>query len=481
MLYLCAKKLIEMLISELYELFLKHPVVTTDSRRCPPGSLFFAINGANFNGNDFAITALANGAAFAIVDAEYARADSRLQSAKHNVIPVENTLQTIQALAACHRNALATPVIAITGTNGKTTTKELIATVLARKYNVLYTQGNLNNHIGVPLTLLNLNAHHNVAVVEMGANHPCEIQALANIAQPNYGVITNVGYAHLEGFGSLQGVIRTKCELLNFITASGGTFFLNTELEAQLANLANLAITPDAEAIQSANNTRRCDVPSHIVRYGTTDNADVKGETTDSNPFLTFRWRQLTNHATNTVHTRLVGDYNLPNALAAIAVGLRFGVETEHINSAIAEYRPTNSRSQLLKTTDNEVVVDAYNANPSSMNAAINNFAAIAANKTSALILGDMLELGTQSLELHRQTVELINKHRFDRVILCGKNFAAALDAITNTNTNTNTPYISIPNTEALLQYLSAYPLKGFYILLKGSHGMHLEKTIDKL
>ena len=430
-----------MTLTELYSCYLRHPAVTTDSRCCPPGSLFFALKGGTFDGNIFAEQALRSGCAYAIVDDASIVTDKRM-------ILVENVLNTLQQLAHIHRKSFKIPVIGITGTNGKTTTKELTAAVLSQKYKTLYTSGNLNNHIGVPLTLLRLTSEHEIAIIEMGANHPGEIGELSLIACPGYGLITNVGYAHLEGFGSLEGVLKTKGELYQFLQKTNGTVFIHRE---------NEFLTSIAGGLNQ-------------VTYGAMHSSCpfIGGKTTGRHPFLSFSW-QHRHEEPYTAHTKLVGDYNLWNALAAIAIGVYFDVPHGKINGAISNYEPANNRSQLKKTEHNELIIDAYNANPSSMRAALENFAAMACSP-KAVILGDMLELGAQSAQLHAEIIKQIEACSFDKVLLCGENFSIA-----------GQQYACFQTVENLNEYLEINPLQGFHILLKGSHGIHLEKIVEKL
>jgi UDP-N-acetylmuramoyl-tripeptide--D-alanyl-D-alanine ligase len=425
-------------ISELYQLFKQYPVICTDSRNCLPDSLFFALKGETFDGNLFSEKALLGGCAYAVVDNPAMKTDNRY-------ILVDDVLQTLQQLAAYHRQILRTPVIGITGSNGKTTTKELLAAVLSTKYNLLYTSGNLNNHIGVPLTLLRLKPEHEMAVIEMGANHPGEIQALSGIAQPDFGIITNVGYAHLEGFGSFEGVIRSKGELYDYLRNTNGKIVIHKD---------NTCLQSIAEGLEQ-------------ITYGENKDAFVSGKVVRSHPFLCLEWE--TAGAQHAITTHLVGDYNLFNALAAIAFGLYFEVSAPEINRAISEYVPTNNRSQRKKTSHNELIIDAYNANPSSMQAALENFASLDVSP-KAIILGDMLELGAESLKLHAAIIKKIDLYGFEKVLLCGKQFSA-----------TDSAYPCFPTLEALSRHLTANPLHGYHILLKGSHGIHLEKIIDRL
>ena len=360
-------------LEELYSLFQAHSVITTDTRHCPEGSLFFALRGERFDGNAFALQALQAGCAFAVVDDPAVGGDERL-------LHVPDVLTTLQQLAALHRRTLGTPIVQITGTNGKTTTKELTAAVLARKFDLLCTQGNFNNHIGVPKTLLQLRPHHQMAVIETGANHPGEIALLTDLVQPECGLITNVGMAHLEGFGSFEGVMRTKGELYDYLRhKSGGFIFLHADNE----HLCRMAGSLPA------------------VRYGLPGHdCYTEGEVLDCTPFLRLRFRTQ-GGAWHEVQTHLIGAYNVANVLAAAAVGAHFGVPDVDIAEALAAYEPTNNRSEWMRTQRNELIVDAYNANPTSMKAALDNFALIAHDHKMA-ILGEMRELGTASDEAHR-------------------------------------------------------------------------------
>lgn len=418
-------------LHSLYEVFVRHPVVTTDSRNCPPGSMFVALKGATFNGNAFAANALEQGCSCAVVDeADYARAgDSRY-------ILVDDCLSTLQDLARHHRRTLGTRVIGITGTNGKTTTKELIATVLGKRYNVLYTQGNLNNHIGVPQTLLRLNRGHDIAVVEMGANHPGEIRQLVDIAQPDYGLITNVGRAHLEGFGSFEGVKNTKGELYDYLAANGGTAFINT-------------CDADLTAMAADRGLSGC------ISY-------VGGEVTSCTPFLNFSWqsREPDHERRYDVHTHMIGSYNLPNMLAAATVGCHFGVAGKDISAALADYIPSNNRSQMMVTEHNRLIVDAYNANPTSMAAALTNFRDMQADG-KMLILGEMGELGAAGRQEHIKITDLIAACGFDDVWLVGKSWPAG-------------SYTLFSDINELRRAIAANRPQGKCILIKGSHSTRL-------
>lgn len=428
-----------MTISELYELYLHNPKVTTDSRNCPFGSIFFALKGENFDGNQYASKALDSGCAYAVIDnPDYITGD--------RTILVDNVLKTLQQLAHRHRKALGTPVIGITGSNGKTTTKELLAAVLSTKYNLLYTEGNLNNHIGVPLTLLRLNHQHEMAIIEMGASHPGDIKELAEIAAPNYGIITNVGQAHLEGFGSFEGVIKTKGELYDYIRQTKGKIFIKKE---------NEYLQPIAKGIEQ-------------ISYGTDESSFASGKVASCSPFLIFDWKQQ--GKIHTVETHLIGSYNLDNVLVAVAIGRYFKIPAERISRAIASYEPNNNRSQFKETEHNKLIIDAYNANPSSMKAAIDNFAAMQVDTPKAVILGDMRELGETSDALHAEIVKQIEQAGFDKVYLCGEHFSS-----------TGTSFMHFLNIEELMSELTQKPLKGYHILIKGSRGMTLEKTLSLL
>ena len=433
-----------MSISELYRLFLAGNGVTTDSRNCPKDSLFIALKGDKFNGNTFAQKALEAGCAYAVVDeasAIPADGDSRY-------ILVDNGLQTLQELAHYHRMQLKTPLIGITGTNGKTTTKELMAAVLSQKYNLLYTQGNLNNDIGVPLTLLRLTPAHQLGIVEMGASHPGDIQALVRIAEPDYGLITNVGKAHLEGFGSLEGVIRTKGELFDYLREhQKPTIFLYKD---------GPYLKEMAEGLEP-------------VCYGHGTGLFVTGRVTGNSPFLAFQWRHDEQGQPHHVQTRLIGEYNYPNALAAVAVGCYFGVEADLIDKALAGYNPVNNRSQLKQTEDNTLIIDAYNANPTSMMAAISNFYKIQADNKQ-LILGDMRELGKESAEEHQKIINYLEECGFKDVILVGDQFAA-----------TRHFYTTFPHVEALTAFLQQHKPAGKTILIKGSNSLRLNIVADFL
>ena len=422
-------------LEELYSLFQAHSVITTDTRHCPEGSLFFALRGERFDGNAFALQALQAGCAFAVVDDPAVGGDERL-------LHVPDVLTTLQQLAALHRRTLGTPIVQITGTNGKTTTKELTAAVLARKFDLLCTQGNFNNHIGVPKTLLQLRPYHQMAVIETGANHPGEIALLTDLVQPECGLITNVGMAHLEGFGSFEGVMRTKGELYDYLRHKpGGFIFLHADNE----HLCRMAGSLPA------------------VRYGLPGHdCYTEGEVLDCTPFLRLRFRTQ-GGAWHEVQTHLIGAYNVANVLAAAAVGAHFGVPDVDIAEALAAYEPTNNRSEWMRTQRNELIVDAYNANPTSMKAALDNFALIAHNHKMA-ILGEMRELGTASDEAHRAVAAQAASLHCEEVWLVGEAFRAHAAGARW--------FPSVAEVKAALEAEGAPT--GRLILVKGSNGTRL-------
>ena len=433
---------------QLYQIFLQHPIICTDSRVCQLDSLFFALKGENFNANSFAGTALEKGCAYAVVDeAEYAIDD--------RFILVDNVLESLQQLATYHRMQIGTGIIGITGTNGKTTTKELIAAVLKEKYKILFTQGNLNNHIGVPLTLLQLKAEHQLAIIEMGANHPGEIDQLCKIARPDYGIITNVGKAHLEGFGSLEGVMKTKAELYDFISTFGKLIFINSgnPLLVKMAKDSGLN-SPDDKLEYSLNEK---DVTAEYF-------AEIIG----CSPFLNLKWKRKGTDFVET-ETNLIGSYNAENVLAAVTIGGYFGLTDEQIRKGLENYIPQNNRSQLTVTEHNKLVVDTYNANPTSMRAAVLNFVQMEVDRKT-LILGDMLELGDQSDIEHQNIVDLLQQNNLKNVLLVGNDFK-----------KTRNSFHSFENVADLINYINENPIINNYILIKGSRGIKLEKILTSL
>ncbi len=428
-------------IEKIYFLFKQCSGVSIDSRKLVKDSIFFALSGENFNGNRFAPDALQKGAVAAIVDDP-----ESVPPNDQRYILVNNTLDTLQQLAKFHRQQFDIPVLAITGTNGKTTTKELCSAVLSSEKDICATQGNFNNHIGVPLTLLNIKKHTEIALVEMGANHPGEIARLCKLAQPTHGLITNIGKAHLEGFGNFQGVVNTKNELYQYIKDNKGTVFVNKD---------NPLLMDLSEGIQRTT-------------YGQPP-AEVEGSIEQAKPYINIIWHRKTGN--KNIQTQLYGSYNFSNVMAAIAVGKYFGISEAGIVGAISNYKPENSRSQLLQTPDNMLILDAYNANPESMALAIGDFAAHRFTNP-VLILGDMFELGTSSDEEHNKVVERLKETGFQHVILIGKDFYKA---------GLNSPYRKFKTTLEAAQYLQGHPIKKAHILIKGSRGMQLEKIIQYL
>ena len=445
-------------IKALYELYKSHPVVTTDSRDCPSGSIFIALKGASFDGNKFAGAALAKGCSYAIVDEpEYAKNNDP------RIILVDDCLTTYKELAREHRRQFNIPVIGITGTNGKTTTKELLSAVLAEKYNVMHTEGNFNNDIGVPKTLLRLAPEHQIAVIEMGASHPGDIKKLVEYAEPTCGLITNVGRAHLQGFGSFEGVMRTKGELYDFLKAHNALTFLNTS-NSYLVEMARLREL------------------ERIVSYGQDKQSNVWGHVVSADPFLKIEWNADTltsrlqadddlkdnsdadnNGTMMQVQSHLIGTYNLDNILAAITVGLHFGVTPAQICHALEHYVPANNRSQLTTTADNWLIVDAYNANPTSMAAAISNFTHISVTQPKMAILGDMRELGDVSAEEHQKIVDSLASAGLDEVWLVGDEFM-----------KTRCNFRKFRDVEEVKNAIHEQKPRGRYILVKGSNGIKL-------
>ena len=430
-----------MSVEKLYELFTKHQVISTDSRRIEPDALFFALKGDNFNGNIYAATALETGASFAVID-------EAVYNISDRYILVDDVLASLQELSRFHRLKLGIPVIAITGTNGKTTTKELITNVLSKKYRVTATKGNLNNHIGVPLTLLSMSTTTEIGVVEMGANHPGEIAELCEIALPDYGIITNVGKAHLEGFGSFEGVKKTKAELYRFVEQRGGKIFRNT------ANPYLKEMAGDVETIA----------------YKTNREGDgIEGEVISSSPMLVFKvkfpkgWLYI--------KTNLAGGYNLENALAAVCIGNYFGVLPLEICDAIQLYTPSNNRSQFIKTSRNQILMDAYNANPTSMEAALENFNYFEA-PLKGVILGDMLELGESARGEHQQIANKLETMDLSIILLLGREFSGC---------RVSSKIQVFPDKESLIGCLKKLMPEGYLILIKGSRGMKLENVIEML
>jgi UDP-N-acetylmuramoyl-tripeptide--D-alanyl-D-alanine ligase len=418
-------------IPELYQLYKKYPFIQTDTRRLQTGDIFFALKGPNFNGNEFASQALKEGASFAVID------DPAYQSGDNYII-VDDVLCTLQLLAQYHRSQLNIPFLAITGSNGKTTTKELIRSVLATIFHTYATEGNLNNHIGIPLTILKIKPETEIAVLEMGANHQGEIRQYCEIANPTHGIITNIGKAHLEGFGGEEGVKKGKGELYEHIRKINGTVFLCTDLPH---------LTEMAHGI------------SKIITYGTTK-AMMNGEIISSDPFLKV---QALNELIN---TQLTGAYNFYNVMAAVAVGKYFGVQPFHIKSAIEGYIPSNSRSQIIHLGTNTIIMDAYNANPSSMKAAIENFISIKAPQ-KVVMLGSMKELGKQSEEEHEQLVKYLQQYKWQEVVLVGEEFKKF-----------NQRYRHFNDSLAAKDWFNQQHFENTFILIKGSRSIMMEKIL---
>ncbi len=434
-------------IQELYQVYLQHPSVQTDTRKIKQGDLFFALKGPNFNGNEFAIKALELGAAYAVVDndrVELLNANSTftIQHSKQ-LISVSDVLATLQALARFHREQFKIPFIAITGSNGKTTTKELVYAVLSTHYKTYTTQGNLNNHIGVPLTLLSIRSDAEMVVVEMGANHQKEIEGYCQYTEPTHGIITNAGKAHLEGFGGIEGVKKGKGELFEYLKMHHGTALIYADYDYLAQMSAGIA---------------------HIEKYGTKE-GNVQGHVQNNDPFLDVA--VTAGLDTKIVRTQLVGDYNLPNVLCAIAVGKYFKVPESKIVEAIETYTPSNSRSQMIQRGSNHIILDAYNANPSSMKAAIDNFAKLHASK-KILMLGGMMEVGEESVQEHQQLLSLIQSHPWNQVVLVGGDFA-----------KTTHPFIYFPNAEAAKEWFNRQTFTDAHILIKGSRSMRMEKILE--
>jgi UDP-N-acetylmuramoyl-tripeptide--D-alanyl-D-alanine ligase len=438
---------ITMTIPELYSIFLRHPQIVIDSRKAIKDSIFFALKGALSDGNRFAHIALENGCAFAVIDnREYAVSDKYLV--------VDDVLLALQALALHHRKKFKIPFIAVTGTNGKTTTKELINQVLSSHKKVHATAGNLNNHIGVPLTILSLPPGAEIAIIEMGANHQGEIAFLCDIALPTHGLITNVGIAHLEGFGSLEGVIKTKTELYRFLDQTKGVVFVNSGQQVLLDQSALL-------------NCER-------VLYGSSPKNFCSGVYAGVDPFLSFLLKDPSGKKPGQemqIQTKLVGKYNLDNVLAAACIGMYFGIDVNEIKQSIESYVPGNQRSQLMKTAANLLILDNYNANPSSMKAALEDFSKFP-HPNKVLVLGDMLELGEQAIAEHEHVLEQISSIELNKVFLVGSFFEAA---------SSGKKHHVFADSASLAEYLKIHPVKDVVVLIKGSRGIKLEKIIDYL
>ncbi|MBK7562051.1 MAG: UDP-N-acetylmuramoyl-tripeptide--D-alanyl-D-alanine ligase [Chitinophagaceae bacterium] len=423
-------------LEELYALYLQHPSVQTDTRKLKPGDIFFALKGNNFNGNAYASEAIKAGAAYAVID------ETEFEIPGKTIL-VDNVLTSLQNLARYHREQFTIPFLAITGSNGKTTTKELIHAVLTSSYKTYTTDGNLNNQIGIPLTILKIKDDAQIAVLEMGANHQKEIESYCIYAQPTLGIITNCGKAHLEGFGSLEGVKKGKGELYDYLRKNKGTVFVMWDYEY---------LREMSQGISS------------ILTYGT-DNADMEGRVFKSEPFLEVAITKGVD--TGIIKTKLVGDYNLPNVLAAVAVGSYFKIPGLAIKNALENYIPSNSRSQLVEQGSNKIILDAYNANPSSMKLAIENFSRLPANN-KVLMLGAMAELGKESVDEHKALVNLIKQSPWKAVVLVGGDFL-----------NFQHPFISFIHATQAREWLQQQQFENTHILIKGSRSIQMEKIIE--
>ena len=422
-------------LSQLHQLFLESTGICTDTRKLKKGNLYLALKGDNFNGNNFAAKALELGADYSIVD-------EQPEEQNDHIIKVEDGLDTLQKLAAYHRKYLNLPILSITGSNGKTTTKELIREVLSKKYKTVSTKGNLNNHIGVPLTLLSMNKETEFGIVEMGANHQGEIASLCKIAQPDYGYITNFGKAHLEGFGGVEGVIKGKSELYNYLIKNNKTIFINYDDEIQ---------------VEKSKGT-------DIISFSEGKNATHQITFLKADPFVKI------NTEDTQINSQLIGTYNAKNIAAAICIGKYFKIPVKAIKEAIESYQPTNNRSQIINQNSNQIILDAYNANPTSMKAALENLEAIPA-KNKIAILGDMFEVGNTSAEEHQIIIDLLEKLEFSNMMVCGKNFY---------QTSTQ-EVLKFENFEDLKNYIQRNNFEDATILIKGSRGMALERILEVL
>lgn len=445
---------------QLYQLYQQYPLITTDTRKIIPGSLFFALKGDNFDANIFAEKAVTAGAAYAVVDnAEYQKGDQFLL--------VDDVLIALQQLAAYHRSRLTIPVIGLTGTNGKTTTKELINAVLSLRFKTLATQGNLNNHIGVSLTILSIDSSHQIAVIEMGANHQKEIELLCSIAQPTHGLITNVGKAHLEGFGGVEGVKKGKGEMYDYLAPKPPK-----ERGAEIQNRVAFVNSDDA-TLQKMQQDRGL---KDVVYYGKNagDNNLITGSLLENSPLLTLQWASRAG-APYRVKTQLTGAYNLDNILAAICIGTYFELTAGEINSGIESYQPKNNRSQIMRTATNTLICDFYNANPSSMFVAIENMDKLQSDR-KVLILGDMFEMGDEAAVEHTAVIKKALEATVNECIFIGKEFSSQQTETENTNLINTTFYLT---AEDAMIGLKANPVTNATVLIKGSRGMALERLVE--
>lgn len=426
-----------MLIEELYKIFLQHPSIQTDTRKLKTGDIFFALKGDNFNGNEFAKKALDNGAAYAVID------EKEFNTSPKTIL-VDDVLITLQQLAKYHRKQFAIPVIAITGSNGKTTTKELIHVVLSSSLKTYTTEGNLNNHIGIPLTLLKIKADAEIAVIEMGANHQKEIESYCAYTLPTHGLITNCGKAHLEGFGGILGVRKGKGELFDYLRTNNGVAFVMWDYDY----LQEMSIGI-----------------SSIIKYGTSQ-AAIEGTVENSAPYLSVDI--MKGSEIGKINTQLVGEYNLPNILAAVTIGKYFNIPDANIKTAIESYTPSNSRSQLIEKGSNKIILDAYNANPTSLKLAIENFSKLN-GENKILMLGAMAELGTDSIEEHKEIIDTINQNKWKAVVLVGGDFLQIKH-----------PYISFTNSTEAKEWLKEQHFENTQFLIKGSRSIKMEKVLEQ-
>ncbi|MGN6194304.1 MAG: UDP-N-acetylmuramoyl-tripeptide--D-alanyl-D-alanine ligase [Ginsengibacter sp.] len=422
-------------IEKLYKIYQQFSSIQTDSRKIEKNDIFFALKGPNFNGNQFAKQALQSGAAYVVADEPVGFEDNK-------IFYTNDVLETLQQLAKYHREQFSIPFVAITGSNGKTTTKELLHAVLATTYKTYTTKGNLNNHIGIPLTILKIKADAEIAVIEMGANHQHEIEGYCEYAQPTHGLITNIGKAHLEGFGGEEGVKKGKGELFEYLKNNNGTVFVNTD---------DMAVFDLSKPINNA------------IFYGS-KSENAKGIIVKNDPFIEVKIEGKTSF---TIQTSLVGSYNLPNILAAVCVGKYFKIDVEKIKDAIQNYRPSNSRSQLIQKDSNSIILDAYNANPGSMKAAIENFAKMKGDK-KILLLGSMMELGSDSKKEHEEIISLVGQSKWNAVVLVGKNFGEIKN-----------DYINFESSVQAKEWLKDQHLENAQILIKGSRSMQMEKVLE--
>lgn len=476
-------------IDQLYNFFLKYPLISTDSRDVKPESIFFSLKGENFNGNKFAAEALSKGAAMAVVNEKKYCKDERY-------ILVDNSLKSLQELAKYHRENLNIPVIGITGTNGKTTTKELLNSVLQNNYKTVSTFGNFNNHIGVPLTILTCTQDTEIAIIEMGANHPGEIAELCEIAKPDFGIITNIGKAHIEGFGSYKNIVNTKKALYDYIADKKGTVFVNID------NSQLLKLSENIDRVLYGTNSSKLITPDSTI----SNQILCLGEMLENNPFINIKLyskskNDIIHHVPFSLYepvyklyplpytlryipyilqTKFIGDYNFENILAAACIGFYFGISLDEIKVSIENFIPGSYRSQFIETAKNKIIMDAYNANPTSMVAAINNFAALKFDNKVA-ILGDMFELGKDSFAEHKKIVNLLILQNFENAILIGPEFTSAVKALQlKFNIQTLNFKLFISSDEAA-DYFKSTPLLAKTILIKGSRGIKLEKIVDTL